>query len=140
MAQGFALAKPDTASLKQLEAQGDYVESLTYLYLKANYQPAARDSVSYYTWDKETPCAFTQKFDSGISYKVWNCEEGKGRQETLTIPKMPLTALKRFIETLYYEKDNSWTTPLLYGPEEVGCFYDITEAEQTIRIDIYCGC
>lgn len=141
LAQGFVLAKPDTAKLKTLQEQGNHAESLTYLYLKTYYKPASpKDSVLFDEWDKKRPCAFQQNFQSGISYKVDDCGEGKGLSETVTFPKVNLTALRTFIETLYFEPDNTWVSPLLYEPEEVGCYYEIIETENNVSLEIFCGC
>lgn len=141
LAQDFVLVKPDTARLKQLQEQVGHAESLTYLYLKTSYKPASpRDSVLFDEWDKERACAFRQNFQAGISYSVSDCEEGKGLSESVTFPKMHLNALRSFIETLYYELGNTWVSPLLYEPEEVGCFYEIIEKDKTVTIEIFCGC
>jgi hypothetical protein len=140
-AQEFVLTKPDTAHLRKLEKQGDYTASLTYLYLQTYYKPVSpKDSVSYFEWDKESICAFRQDFVAGITYKVWNCDEGKGITEELTLPKIPLPALRDFMRELYHDKENTWVTPISYAPEEMGCFYDIVESDQSTTIQIYCGC
>ncbi|WP_299707433.1 hypothetical protein [uncultured Pontibacter sp.] len=141
LAQSFVLAKPDTAKLKALQEQVGHAESLTYLYLKTYYKPASpKNSVIFNEWDKERACAFQQNFESGISYAISNCEEGKGISEMVTFPKVSLTALRSFIETLYLEPDNSWVAPLLFEPEEVGCFYEIKETDKNVSIEIFCGC
>lgn len=137
----FIYAYPDTASLKRAVLDGNYTESLAYLYLKANYEQSSRkEPLEYAEWDSGSVCAFQQKFNPDIQYYYWECKEAKGSTESLVLPKMELPKARQFVETLFYNKDNSWTSDFNYEADGVGCYYEIVQTATDTRIEIFCGC
>lgn len=142
LAQSFELEQPDTTKLKLVQNVLDYSESLGYLYLKEYYKiKSSKDSVEIYDWDPDGGvCAFHQDFEFGIHYKLWKCREAGGISETITLPKIETTAIKKFIELLFYDKFNEWTDENSYEPDGAGCYYEIIQNETNTIIDIYCGC
>ena len=140
--QNFELKNADTTKLKVVERVMDYSESLGYLYLKDNYKMTSdRDSIEYYDWlpEKEI-CAYSQAFENGIRYSVRQCREAGGITEKIILPKIETSKLKSFIELLFWDESNTWTTELKYEPDGAGCYYEIIQTESNSIIDIYCGC
>lgn len=141
-AQTFELAQPDTAKLKLVRNVLDYSESLGYIYLKEYYKiKTPIDSVEIYDWDPEGGvCAFQQDFEFSIHYKLWKCREAGGITETITLPKIEITDIRKFIELLFYDEFNQWTDENRYEPDGAGCYYEIIQNETNTIIEIYCGC
>jgi hypothetical protein len=139
--KGFIPKTPDTLKLKTLEVEGDHTQSLAHLYLSTYYETtSAKDSIAFYEWDANGVCAFQQSFENGISYKIDVCSEESGGNESISFPKMDNKAARKFIELLFYDKWNSWTSEKSYEPEGAGCYYSIEHSADRTTIDIYCGC
>jgi hypothetical protein len=139
--QSFVPQTPNTKSLKSLEKQGDYSESLGYLYLKQNYTSTSeKDSINYYEWEPYSICSFYQEFQGGITYKLWQCQEGGGRNEQIAFPKMTNKDAMEFVNKLFHNKRNAWISEFQYVPDEPGCGYKIEHSFNQTKLIIYCGC
>ena len=140
-AQNFKPIVPDTTNLKQQQLKNNQQESLGYLYLINNYKKETKkQSVRYYDYDANTMCAFEQTFENHIKYSVYQCDEEGGARESLSFPKTDLKTIKTFVETLFFDKYNTWKTDYKYEPDGAGCYYEIKQLEDKTVIDIFCGC
>ncbi len=137
----FELVKPDTAALKTTYPKGDISFSMGYHYLTQAYSiTSEKDSVEYYGDSKEFICHFYQTFEHGITYWKSNCSEEGGAQERITFPSLTNEQAKEFVNTLFYEPWNTWTTDLKYEADGAGCYYTIIQEDDQTIIDIWCGC
>lgn len=146
--QNFNPIEPDISKLKEQVSSGENTEVIFH-YLTNNYKTISEKfDLEYYEWDKSKLCAFTQKFENGIKYSVFECKETGGITVELELPKIERKELMKFIEKIYevdkmdinqnvWKEDNSKFEPKEISP---GCYYKIEEKEKTILIDLYCGC
>ncbi len=136
----FILHTPDTLKLKQIRKSRYGKESISYLYLRNYYDTiSVKNSVKYYDWSSDI-CSFTQKFKGNINYSVSHCEEGMSIAEVIQLPKLKLKEIRKFIELLYYDSDNKWTSDYIYAPDGAGCSYEIKILKDRTIIEIFCGC
>lgn len=138
----FILHLPDTSMLKKHQKEREWKETLTYLYLRNYYTSISKkDSIEYYEWNSKSICSFNQSFEGKIKYSVWECKEAGGISETVEFPKLDLDLTKKFIETVFFDKGNSWTSEEnKYEPDGAGCYYEIKQRKEKTIIEIYCGC
>lgn len=137
----FELIKPNREALRIAWGSDMEINSLGYLYLKENYIPiTGKTDLEYEEWDLENPCSFSENFENGIKYSVTHCGEEGGMDEDLVFPLMELDAVKRFINDLFYDEQNVWSSDYHYAPDGVGCHYEIIQSEENTTISIYCGC
>ena len=146
--QDFKLTEPNISKLKKqiLTSQNNEV---IFNYLINNYKEVSKKSdLEYYEWNKSILCAFTQEFENGIKYSVFECKEAGGITIELELPKIKRTELMKWIENIYevdkmdidqnvWKEDNSKFEPKEVNP---GCYYKIEEKEKTTLIELYCGC
>lgn len=138
---GFELVIPDTVALYKTWKEQNYANSRGYLYLKENYKLAGpMDSVQYYGDSEEAICHFVQIFQYGISYSKSECSEEGGAQEKIILPRIDDALIHEFVNTLFFDPWNTWTTDLTYEADGAGCYYTIKQSEEHTIIDIYCGC
>lgn len=136
----FILIIPDTVRLKKQVYAREYAGSLAYIYLKTYYEKASpQKPLEYFGGDTEKVCSFRQEFKQEISYYHWDCREN-GANESITFPKMELKEVKEWLETLFYDKANSWTSDYNYEADGVGCYYEIKQTDRHTIIEISCGC
>lgn len=137
----FVPVSPDTTALKKIWFSDDYTETLGYLYLSTHYPSSnEKDSVEYYNFDEEMICAFYQSFDQGIEYSEHGCAEEGGYQEKYVFPKMDDLVAKEFVNHLFFDPWNTWTSDYSYEAEGAGCYYNIQQSDTTTTIFIWCGC
>ena len=146
--QGFKLTEPNISKLKKQILTSENNEVI-FNYLINNYKEVSEKSdVEYYEWNKSKLCAFTQEFENGIKYSVFECKEAGGITIELELPKIKRTELMKWIENIYevdkmdidknvWKEDNSKFEPIEVNP---GCYYKIKEREKTTIVDLYCGC
>lgn len=138
---GFELHQPDTVSLYKTWKDQNYSDSKGYLYLTGYYQLAGpQDSVEYYGESQESICHFVQKFQYGITYSLSECSEEGGMQEKIIFPRVDDQIIHDFVNTLFFDPWNTWTTELKYEADGAGCYYNIVQSEEYTTIYIYCGC
>lgn len=138
--QDFHLKEPNVDRLNLLVDVWDYTYSNFYLYLKENYRALQeKDSIRYDPF-YENICSFNQSFEPGIHYYTKACEEAKGRLERIYFPKIRAEELKIFIERMYDNEENVWTTPFTFEPDGPGCYFSIQQTDQFTVLEIYCGC
>jgi hypothetical protein len=141
-AQEFSVAKPDTARLFRVVENLVGEESLAYVYLISNYSTTSgKDSVEFGDF-YECPnlCAFVQKFEKEIEYSTWDCTEEGRRKESISFPKMKLSAVHEFIEHLFFSERNSWVDEMKYESPGVGCNFQIEQTKTRTIISFSCGC
>ncbi|CAG5080987.1 hypothetical protein [Parvicella tangerina] len=137
---GFELIIPDTALLKKNYPKGNLTMTQGYQYLSAYYDSIApKDSLEFYE-QSQFLCHFYQEFEHGISYWKSSCGEEGGAQERITFPKIDDNIAKDFVNTLFYDPWNTWTTDLKYEADGAGCYYTIKQTTDKTIIDIWCGC
>lgn len=146
--QGFNPIEPNVIKLKKQISSGENSEVIFH-YLINNYKMTSKKSdLEYYEWDKSKICAFTQEFENGIKYSVFECKEAGGITVELELPKIKRTELMKWIEKIYevdkteidqnvWKENNSKFEPKEVNP---GCYYKIEEKEKTTLIELYCGC
>lgn len=136
----FELIDPDTAMIRKKVWKDNYVGSMGYTYLTSYYQATSeKDSIIYYDEESKDLCAFYQTFDYGITYSKSSCEE-VGFIEQIKFPKIDNKSAKAFVNKLFYDSWNTWTTDLNYEADGAGCYYTINQEEHYTIIDIWCGC
>lgn len=147
-AQQFELKPVDKSKIANSLAKGE-TEDEFYLYLVLNYRAVGEmTSVKYDTDFENKPlCAFTRKFESGITYKVNKCGEATGTEMIVTLPKTDITKVKKWIEQLYSISGNQiknvWDkSGFTYQPDDggAGCYYNIKQIHNKTTIKSYCGC
>ena len=137
----FALVHPDTVALKKVWEGNENFHSKGYLYLSEYYAIAGnKDSVEYYGDSEEYICQFYQEFEYGITYSKSNCSEEGGAEERITFPRLSNAEAHDFVNTLFNDPWNTWTTELTYEADGAGCYYSIIQKEQQTIISIWCGC
>jgi len=138
----FILIDPDTAMIKLKIGELDYYRSELYIYLHQYYEIVSRDSIQYYSYDRETnrECGFIENFNPGISYELADCSEEGGVSETVTFPRVNNSTMKSFINKLFENEENTWTDEFSYEADGAGCYYNVTHTDTTTTINIYCGC
>ena len=140
-AQGFIPEIPDTNKINLLAEKSNHLESKGYIYLTSFYNiNSPIDSVITYEWDSTEVCRFNQEFEYGIEYSLYACSEEGGDSERIAFPKIDEDILQLFIETLFYDPENTWVTEHNYAPNGAGCHYSITESKDKTILNIYCGC
>ena len=60
-------------------------------------------------------------------YYYEDCDEEGGMTERITLPLMDITEVRKWIETLFYDPYNTWTSPMSYEPDGAGCYYEIID-------------
>ena len=136
----FYLIKPNRFKIDSL-FKSDYSTTRAYIYLKEYYLSTTnKQDVQFDEWDSITPCSFTELFQYGIKYEVYNCSEEGGISEKMIFPKIELDSVKHFIMQLFSVEENSWVTNTSYEADGAGCYYGIVEEEDSVKIEIYCGC
>jgi len=146
--QNFELTEPNISKLKEQLLTGQNNEVILN-YLTNNYKEASKKyDLEYYDWDKSKLCSFTQEFENGIKYSVFECKEAGGITIELELPRIKRTELMKWIEKIHevdkmdidqnvWKEDNSKFEPKEVNP---GCYYKIEEKEKTTLIELYCGC
>ncbi|MCB9195284.1 MAG: hypothetical protein H6598_03585 [Flavobacteriales bacterium] len=136
----FELIDPDTSLIRKQVWEENYTESMGYTYLTTYYQTVSeKDSIEYYDVENMDICAFHQQFEFDISYSKSSCEE-IGYIEQIKFPKIDSKTAKEFVNKLFYDSWNTWTTDLKYEADGAGCYYTIIQEEDHTTIDIWCGC
>lgn len=143
----FELKQPDTLTLKKKLLENDYDFNIILAYLENNYPSNSKktDIKTDPDFDNKE-CGFTKKFASNIQYTYYNCGEATPVKELIVFPKMPLSAIKRWVELIYschamdipnrwYPKKNE------YGPsdKEAGCYYTISQKKNKTVVNTWCG-
>ena len=146
--QDFNLIEPNIPKLKEQISSGRNTE-IIFHYLTNNYKPTSdKYDLEYYDWDSSKLCAFTQEFENGIKYSVFECKEAGGISVDLELPKIKRTELMKWVEKIYevdkmdidqnvWKEDNSKFEPKEVNP---GCYFKIEERESTTYVGLYCGC
>jgi hypothetical protein len=146
--QDFIPIEPNVIKLQEQISSGENTEVI-YNYLINNYKMTSEKSdLEYYEWDKSEICAFTQEFENGIKYSVFECKEAGGISVDLELPKIKRTELMKWIEKIYevdkmeidqnvWKEDNSKFEPKEVNP---GCYFEIKEKNSTTLVKLYCGC
>ena len=146
----FELKKFDSQDFKQRFEKSNYDMNVVLTYLKENYKVTSEKLDIKLDPDFDNKeCGFTKKFEQGISYTYYNCGEAKPIIETITLPKVELTRLQKWIENIekanpsaadtnnvWYKDENE------FGPKDegVGCYYKILPSEKNSIVEIWCGC
>ncbi len=123
---------------------------VVYAYLLNNYKITSKkekiDNLCNYGFVNYRICKFSQQFEQ-IHYSYSACEEDRGSTTVITIPKIDLSILHKWIEQINSiengNEDYVWKNKgLNYEPKEVesGCYYSIKFLKNSIRIKVYCGC
>mgnify|MGYP006436111327 FL=1 len=145
--QDFIPVEPNVMKLKEQISSGENTEVI-FNYLINNYKMTSEKSdLVYYEWDKSKICAFTQEFENGIKYSVFECKEAGGISVDLELPKIKRTELMKWIEKIYeVEKldidQNVWKeNNSKFEPKEVnpGCYFEIKEMNNKTLVELYCG-
>jgi len=140
--QSFQLVEPDKDEIMEALTHVKERMSTAQMYLEKNYGAMGEpDSIVHYDDGSSPICAFQQTYQPNIMYKQEACME-VGLNETLIFPKVSTEALHRFIDLLYSDEENVWSTETIYEPKEggAGCYYEIIQKEDCSIIDSYCGC
>ncbi len=141
MKQTYSLVIPDTVSLQREMSEQGSIPSIAYQYLLSNYDSlGTKSELGYSEYDADYLCSFRQDFSNGLSYSQDYCGEEGGSEEKMRLPIVPYPVLKALINLLFFEPSNSWVSPLSYEADGAGCYYEIIPSEESILIDIYCGC
>ena len=144
----FYLDSPNIGKLKKQIEEGKSTEVI-YSYLTNNYQTfGEKYELEYYQWDNSKLCAFSQKFQNGITYSVYECKEAGGITIELKLPKINRKKLMKWIEQIYQVDktdfdQNVWKeNNTKFEPKEInpGCYYEIMEKKQITLVELYCGC
>ncbi|WP_430401165.1 hypothetical protein [Flavobacterium sp.] len=147
-AQNFELKKPNVSELKRKAELSKHTEEVIHLYFINNYKSTSeKTSVKKYNYPDYSICSFEQTFENEIKYYKNECQEAGGISIRVTLPKIQIDKVKKWIEEMYKaessEIKNKWyNVKNIYGPidEEVGCYYEIKPEKDSWVIDIYCGC
>lgn len=146
--QNLKLAEPNISKLKDQISSGQNTTVIGH-YLTNNYKPTSKKyDLEYYEWDKSMVCAFTQEFENGIKYSVFECKEAGGNTIELELPKMERTELMKWIEKIYevdkmeidqnvWKENNTKFEPTEINP---GCYFRIEERKKATFVNLYCGC
>ena len=146
--QDFNPIEPNIIKLKEQISSGENTEVIFH-YLINNYKVTSKKyDLEYYEWEKSKICAFTQEFENGIKYAIFECKEAGGITIKLELPKIKRTELMKWIEKIYevdkmeidqnvWKENNSKFEPKEVNP---GCYYKIEEEEKITLIELYCGC
>ncbi|MCA0931268.1 hypothetical protein LCM02_02315 [Lutimonas saemankumensis] len=146
--QDFIPIEPNVIKLQEQISSGENTEVI-FNYLINNYKMTSEKSeLEYYEWDKSKVCAFTQEFENGIKYSVFECKEAGGISVDLELPKINRAELMKWIEKIYevdkmdidqnvWKEDNSKFEPKEVNP---GCYFEIKEKNNKTIVELYCGC
>ena len=140
-AQSFVPAMPDTVDRGEVYSERNFPKTLGYVYLLSNYRVKS-DFLSPVTYENSDRivCAFSQDFSYGIQYTISECEEGRGRDESIAFPRMSTPAARAWIMNLYEDPKNTWIDEFRYEPPGAGCLYRIEQNAAKTIIHSYCGC
>jgi len=146
--QDFNLIEPNIPKLKEQISSGQDTEVIFH-YLTNNYKTTSdKYDLEYHEFDNSKLCGFTQEFENGIKYSVFDCKEDFGVSVELELPKISRTNLMKWIEAIYevdkmdvdqnvWKENNSKFEPKEVNP---GCFFKIEEKENMTYVELYCGC
>jgi len=146
----FKLIMPDKRIILNDGKSIRKYESYIYVYLLNNYKITSKkehiDNLCNYGFIDYRICKFSQQFEQ-IHYSYSACEEGKGSMTIITLPKVDLPILHKWIELINSIENRNqvyvWrNNGLNYEPKEAepGCYYSIKYLKNNIKIKIYCGC
>lgn len=143
----FVLKDPDTLRLKKEHENSNYGINTVLTHLERNYKSiSGKLDIKLDPEFNNQECGFTKKFESGITYTLYNCGEAMPYKEYLTFPKVASKTLKKWIELMYaswgQDIKNKWYKGKNeYGPEdeEAGCYYKLKQTKTQSKVDIWCG-
>ncbi|MDC8006145.1 SH3 domain-containing protein [Aureisphaera galaxeae] len=145
----FTLDDPDIEKLKKQIAISDQNTEVIYNYLINNYKPLGEKSeLEYYEWDNKMLCSFSQEFEPGIKYSIFECKEAGGTTVELKLPRINRKKLMKWVEQIYevgkmdidqnvWKENNTKFEPKKTNP---GCYFKIEEKGQATLVELYCGC
>lgn len=146
--QEFELKNPNIEKLRE-QVKTDFKNEGIYFYLINNYNPTSElYEKEFYEWEKESICSFKRDFENNIKYSIFQCKEAGGILVNVEFPKISREKLMSWIEQMYeidkmdidvnvWKENNSKFEPSEINP---GCYYKITEKENSTIVDLYCGC
>ncbi|NQY06378.1 MAG: hypothetical protein HRT68_09395 [Flavobacteriaceae bacterium] len=144
----FNLVMPNNEKIQEQLLESDYQEEAIYYYLINNFKTVSEIyATQFFEWDTNTLCTYTQDFENSIQYSIYECGES-GSNLKVTFPKMQKENLMKWVEKIHAvyemeENSNVWKEKnTRYEPEflEPGCYYEILETENSMSVQIYCGC
>lgn len=147
----FELKAPNLKHLKEINAKNEMGIDVIHLYFENNYSNGSKKYAIQKDPDFDnTECGFTQKYQFGIEFVTNNCGEASPLTQTITLPKMNLKSLKKWVEQIYtasliedMEPVNKWhksKNEFTPGDEEAGCYYTIKQTTTNSVIEVWCGC
>lgn len=148
IAQSFELKIPNVEGLRAELEKTNYAHDAVYLYLIRNYEAESEKlEVKKYDYPDYSICAFKQESEYGIIYSEEQCREAGGITTHLNLPKTDKESLIQWIELIYNSSptdiEHGWNADKTkFGPTDngAGCYYEITETENSTEMDMYCGC
>jgi hypothetical protein len=143
----FTLKTPDTLALKKAFLKSDHELNVILTYLEKNYRATSKKTdVKTDPEFNNIECGFTKKFEHGIEYTLNQCGEATPVREKITLPKISLAKLKKWVELIHFSNDydikNKWYAKKNeYGPvdKEAGCYYTIEQTATKSMIHTWCG-